>query len=224
MRILIIEDDLEISAFLKTALKSQLFVVDCAQDGEKGAFLARTNHYDLIVLDCNLPKLNGREVIKEIRQDKKAPILVLTVRACLKDKSEMFELGADDYLVKPFVFKEFILRVNALLRRPNILEEQTLKFADINLNLKTKEVNRGNKKLYLTNKEYNLLEFFLKRPKQIHSRSEIMEHVWDMNADPFSNSIEAHMMNLRKKINQKNKKNYIHTLNGRGYKLDYTKY
>ncbi len=224
MRILIIEDDLEISAFLKTALKSQLFVVDCEGDGEKGVFLARTNHYDLIVLDYNLPKLNGKEVLEEIREDKKTPVLVLTVRASLNDKSEMFELGADDYLVKPFVFKEFILRVNALLRRPKNLEEKNLKFADINLNLQTKEVKRANKKLYLTNKEYNLLEFFLKRPKQILSRSEIMEHVWDMNADPFSNSIEAHMMNLRKKINQKNKKNYIHTLNGRGYKLDYAKY
>lgn len=224
MRILIIEDDLEISAFLKTALKSQLFVVDCAHDGEKGAFLARTNHYDLIVLDCNLPKLSGSEVIKEIRQDKKTPILVLTVKASLEDKQEMFEMEADDYLVKPFVFKEFILRVNALLRRPREIEEKNLKFADINLNSKTKEVKRSNKKIILTNKEYNLLEFFLKRPKQILSRSEIMEHVWDMNADPFSNSIEAHLMNLRKKLNKIKKKNYIHTLNGRGYKLDFSKY
>lgn len=224
MRILIIEDDKELSYFLKKALISQLFVVDSAEDGEQGSFLARTNPYDLIVLDCNLPKLNGNEVLKEIRQDKKTPILVLTIKGSLDDKLEMFEAGADDYLVKPFVFKEFILRVNALLRRPKNLEEVILKFADINLNLKTKEVKRNNKKIYLTNKEYNLLEFFLKRQKEILSRSEIMEHVWDINADPFSNSIEAHILNLRKKINFKKKKNYIHTINGRGYKLDYSKF
>jgi two-component system, OmpR family, copper resistance phosphate regulon response regulator CusR len=224
MRILIIEDDKELNYFLKKALISQLFVVDSAEDGEKGSFLARTNPYDLIVLDFNLPKLNGNEVLKEIRQEKKTPILILSINASLDDKKEMFEAGADDYLVKPFVFKEFILRVNALLRRPKNIEEKVLKFADITLNLKTKEVRRDNKKIHLTNKEYNLLEFFLRRQKDILSRSEIMEHVWDINADPFSNSIEAHILNLRKKINLKKKKNYLQTINGRGYKLDYNKF
>ncbi len=224
MRILLIEDDNELNHFLKNALSSQLFVVDSAKDGEKGSFLARTNAYDLIVLDYNLPKLDGYEVLKEIRQDKKTPIIVLTVKASLEDKKAMFEAGADDYLVKPFVFKEFILRVNALLRRPRNIEETILKFSDISLNLKTKEIKRNNKKINLTNKEYNLLEFFLKRQKQILSRSEIMEHVWDINADPFSNTIESHILNLRKKINYKNKKNYLHTINGRGYKLDYEKF
>ncbi len=224
MRILLIEDDKELSYFLKKALISQLFVVDSAEDGEKGSFLARTNPYDLIVLDYNLPKLNGFEVLKEVRKDKNTPILILTIKGSVDDKKEMFEAGADDYLVKPFVFKEFILRVNALLRRPKNIEEIILKFSDISLNLKTKEVERDSKKINLTNKEYNLLEFFLKRQKQILSRSEIMEHVWDVNADPFSNSIEAHILNLRKKINNKKKKNYLHTINGRGYKLDYKKY
>ncbi len=224
MRILIIEDDKELSLFLKNALSSQLFVVDSAEDGEKGSFLARTNSYDLIVLDYNLPKLNGLEVLKEIRKDKKIPIIILTVKASIDDKRAMFEAGADDYLVKPFVFKEFILRINALLRRPKKLEEKILKFSDISLNLKTKEVKRNRTKINLTNKEYNLLEFFLKRQKQILSRSEIMEHVWDINADPFSNTIESHILNLRKKMNNKKKKNYFHTINGRGYKLDYERF
>ncbi len=224
MRILIIEDDLDISAFLKSGLESQLFVVDCAPDGQLGAFWARTNPYQLIVLDCNLPKLKGYQVLQEIRQEKcQTPVLVLSVKGALEDKKEMFNLGADDYLVKPFVFEEFMLRVKALLNRPLKTKANLIKLGEISLNQQTKIVKRKNEKIILTKKEYNLLEFFLNRKGEVLSRVEIMENVWDVNADPFSNSIEAHIMNLRKKINKNGAKNYLHTLAGRGYKFDLEK-
>ncbi len=220
MKILIIEDDRELRRYLRSGLEARLFIVDEAEDGERGLFLARTNYYDLLVLDYALPKLNGQEVLQEIRQEKlMLPVLVLTVRADLESKRLMFAQGADDYIVKPFIFEEFIWRLTALLRRPVKLEEKIIKLGEISLNQETKIVKRGNVTIDLTKKEYNLLEFFLKRTGQILSRVDIMEHVWDMNADPFSNSIEAHIMNLRKKINPSGAKDYIHTFAGRGYKF-----
>jgi two-component system, OmpR family, copper resistance phosphate regulon response regulator CusR len=225
MRILIIEDDLELSKFLKNALESHLFTVDCTDNGEKGIFLARTNPYKVIILDYILPTINGEQILEELREkDNQAPILVLTAKSSLDDKKTMFSKGADDYLVKPFIFEELLMRINALIRRPEKIQENIISLGDLSLNQQTKIVKRKKENINLTKKQYNLLEFLLLRKGEIISRMEIMENVWDINADPFSNSIEAHIMQLRKKINKNKYINYIHTIAGRGYKLDLKKF
>jgi DNA-binding response OmpR family regulator len=224
MRILIIENDLNVNNFLKNGLESQLYVVDSVNDGEKGLFFAKTNQYDLIVLNSKLPKLSGFEILKQIRENKNStPIIVISSSDNLADKKAMYDLGADDYLVKPVAFQELMFKIKAILNRPPIIKTSVLRLNDLALDEETKIVKRGKQKINLTKKEYNLLRFLLNRKGQVVSKTEIMEKVWNVNANPFSNSIEAHIMNLRKKLNMHKDKNYIHTLNGRGYKLDLSK-
>lgn len=220
MKILIIDDDHNIVQFLKNGLESNLYSVETAGDGERGAFLGRTGNYDLIILDYNLPKMDGAEVLTEIRREKKhVPVLMITVRADLSDKSKIFTRGADDYLTKPFLFAELLLRVKALLKRPPKTEGSLLKIDNLTLNLETKVVRRQGREIYLTKKEFSLLEYLLKNRDRILSRNQIMEHVWDYNADPFSNSMETHIASLRRKLNEHKSRNLIHTFTGRGYKL-----
>lgn len=220
MKILIIDDEKDIVAFLRTGLKSKAHTIDFAYDGEKGSFMARTNHYDLIVLDYNLPEKNGLEVLKEIRRSgNKAPILALTVNSETEKKGLMFKNGADDYLTKPFLLEEFLWRVEALLRRPLTIKNKKPRLGDLQLDEKRQMVNRQGRNIYLTGKEYALLDFFFRRRDEILSRSQIMENVWENDADPFSNTIEAHIMSLRKKLNKPGETDYIHTFTGRGYKF-----
>ncbi|MDD3285098.1 MAG: response regulator transcription factor [Patescibacteria group bacterium] len=220
MKILIIDDEKDIVSFLIRGLKSKNYVVDAAYDGERGAFLARSNHYDLIVLDGNLPNLDGLAVLKEIRKEGiKAPVLILTVEAEPAKKGEMFRQGADDYLTKPFLFDEFVWRVEALLRRPQIRPEKSWRLGNLQLDHKSQLAIRNGRRIYLTGKEYALLELFFRRPDEVLSRSQIMDNVWENNADPFSNTIEAHIMSLRKKLNLSGEIDYIHTFPGRGYKF-----
>lgn len=224
MRILIIEDELEIAKFLKSGLEAEFFIVDLAPDGEKGSFMARTNEYDLIIVDYILPKMNGREVVKEIKKDKKdVCIMMLTVKGAMEQKVDLFELGVDDYVTKPFVFEELLCRIKAVLRRPKKIEKSILKIDDLIVDADCHLVKRGKKAIYLTRKELALLEYMLRNRGRVLSRSMILEHVWDINADPFSNTIESHILNLRKKINLNRKKELIHTIPGRGYKLDLKK-
>ncbi len=219
MKILIIDDEAAVAQFLKDGLEAQLFTVDVANDGERGAFLGRTGNYDLIILDYVLPKLAGPEVLKEIRQEKRhVPVIMLTVRSEIKDKQKMFALGADDYLTKPFLFDELLCRVRALLKRPPKTEGELLKIDNLTLSTKSKVVRRGGREIYLTRREYSILEYLLKNRGQIVSRNRLLEHVWDFNADPFSNSVETHMASLRRKLNAAGR-NLIHTFTGRGYKL-----
>ncbi|MCU0679820.1 MAG: response regulator transcription factor [Planctomycetes bacterium] len=221
MRILIIEDDQDVASFIVAGLKAEFFVVDHSDDGEKGSFLARTNDYDIIILDYNLPKMNGLEICQEIRNEgKMVPIIMLTVQSELGDKKELFNAGVDDYLTKPFLFEELLLRIRALLRRPTGLQDEQLTFENLSLNTVTHKVIRENEEIYLTRKEFMLLEYLMRNQGKVMSRSLIMEHVWDINADPFSNTIESHILKLRKKINGKNKKPLIFTIPNRGYKLD----
>lgn len=220
MKILIVDDEQLIVEFLKQGLEAKLFTVEAALDGERGAFLGRTGSYDLIILDYNLPLMTGPEVLKEIRREKKhVPVIMLTVRSEIKTKEEMFALGVDDYLTKPFLFDELLMRINAILKRPDKTEGELFKIDNLSLSTRTKIVRRGGHELYLTRREFALLEYLIHNRGLIVSRQQLLEHVWDYNADPFSNSIESHIASLRRKLNQNKNRNLIHTFNGRGYKL-----
>ena len=220
MRILVVEDEKQIADRLKIGLESEFFVVDVAEDGEKGSYFGRTNDYDLIILDNILPKKIGLQVCEEIRKaGKSVPIIVLSVKSDTTSKVGLLNAGADDYLNKPFSFEELLARVRALLRRPKQVEGELIKIGDLVLDTKKHIVQRGSKEIYLTRKEFALLEYLMKNAGIALSRGMIMEHVWNMNADPFSNTIESHILSLRKKIDAKGKKKLIQTAPGIGYKI-----
>jgi two-component system, OmpR family, copper resistance phosphate regulon response regulator CusR len=220
MRILIVEDEKDIRDFLKSSLESECYAVDTATDGAEGSYTARTNDYDLIILDNILPRKTGMEVCEEIRQDKNTPILILSVKSEITSKVDLLNSGADDYLTKPFALDEFMARVKALLRRPKNMQREIIKIDDMTVDFNKHTVVRGGKDIYLTRKEFNLLKYLLKNQGTALSRSMIMEHVWDMSVDPFSNTIESHILSLRKKINGNGLKKLIHTVPGRGYVMD----
>lgn len=220
MRILVIEDDTEIRLALTANLKSASYAIDATHCGEKGSYLARANEYDLIILDYMLPKKDGRRVCRDIRESQKStPIIMLSVRAATDDKIEMLNSGADDYLAKPFSFEELHARIKALMRRPPVVKNPIIVAADITIDADRQSVSRGKKELYLTRKEFSLLEYLARNKGRVVSRGQIMEHVWDLGSDPFSNTIEAHILNLRKKLGVRKQK-LIHTVPGRGYKFD----
>jgi len=221
MRILLVEDEKKVSTFLKARLEEKCFSVDVAADGEKGSFLARTNDYDLVILDNLLPKKNGPAVCREIRErGKHMPVLMLSVKADTDTKVELLNAGADDYLAKPFSFDELLARMGALLRRPRHVEGDILKVGDLTVNATTFTVLRNKKEVYLTRKEFSLLWYLVRNKGVVLSRGMLLEHVWDMDTDPFSNTIEAHIASLRKKLEPKNGKKLIKTVPGRGYKVE----
>lgn len=221
MRILLIEDDSEIAEFIKLGLENETFAVDVAPDGDKGSYLARTNEYDLLILDNALPKKNGLSVCKEVREaGKSVPILVLSVQNATIQKVGLLDAGADDYLTKPFSFRELVSRIRALLRRPDRLEAAILSIHDLSLDVQRQAVTRNGKNIYLTRKEFSLLEFLLKNKGRVLSRGMILEHVWDIETDPFSNTVEAHILNLRKKLHVGKSQEIIHNVPGRGYIID----
>jgi DNA-binding response OmpR family regulator len=195
-----------------------------ASDGQRGAFLGRTNQYDLIILDYLLPKQNGLEVVKEIRMEKKTPIIMLTVKSELDIKKQAYDLEIDDFLTKPFLLDELFLRIKALLRRPRQMVGTLMKMDNLSLDLRKQIVRRGGKMINLTKKEYIILEYLFRNRSEIKSREQIIENVWDMNADPFSNSLDTHIVNLRRKLNKLGWCELIHTFPGRGYKLDIKKF
>jgi len=219
MKILITEDNSAIRNVLRMSLEAASFTVDEAENGEDGSFLARTNEYDLVLLDNVLPKKMGKQVCKEIREaGKTMPVLFLSMKNEVNDKVEMLNCGADDYLTKPFSFDELLARMRALLRRPIQIQETILKIADIELHQDRNQVFKKGKELYLTRKEFTLLAYLLLNKERVVSRGQLLEHVWDINADPFSNTIEAHILNLRKKLGD-TKKRLIRSVPGRGYKI-----
>jgi two-component system, OmpR family, response regulator len=221
MRLLIIEDDKETREFLKLGLEERGYVVDTASDGEAGSYTARTNDYDLILLDNVLPRKQGSDVCKDIRAcGKTIPILVLSARGEAVRRVELLNEGADDYMSKPFSFEELLARIRAILRRPSGLIGNVLQIDDLSLDRGKQLANRAQKEIYLTRKEFLLLECLLLNKEQVISRAMIMEHVWDIDSDPFSNTIEAHILNLRRKIDARpHKRKLIHTVPGRGYKI-----
>jgi len=221
MRILIIEDEKEIADHLQASLSAQRYAVDCAGDGEQGLYLAKVNHYDLFIVDNMLPKGSGIEVCRELRRSGiYAPILMLSVLSEAQTKAELLNAGADDYMTKPFSFDELQARVRALLRRTPEIKSETYEIDDLKMDSAKHLVMRGDVKIRLTPKEFSLLEYLLQNRGNVVSRGMLLEHVWDMNADPFTNTIESHIMSLRRKIDIKGKNILIHTVHGLGYKID----
>jgi len=219
MRILLIEDDMSIRNVLRLGLEAESFAVDEADDGEKGSYLARVNQYDLIILDNVLPKKMAKQVCTEIReQNIHTPIILLSAKSDILSKVALLNCGADDYLTKPFSFEELKARIKTLLRRPHQIEGVILRYGNITLNKDTHEVIRGGKRVYFTRKEFSLLELLMKNFGKIVTRTDMMEHVWDINADPFSNTVESHILSVRKKIGDGHKR-IICNVPGRGYKM-----
>jgi DNA-binding response OmpR family regulator len=221
MKILIIEDDISIRNVLRLSLEAKGFVVDEAEDGEIGSYLARTNSYNVILLDNVLPKKLGGHICKELRElGITTPILMLSGKQEVLTKIQLLNTGADDYITKPFSFDELLARINAVLRRPNTIKQNILKINNFEVNFSAQTIRRNSKEVYLTRKEFSLLEFLTTHRDNVVSRGQILEHVWEMSIDPFSNTIETHIMNLRKKLKD-TKRTLITSIPGRGYKLNF---
>lgn len=220
MKILLVEDDSSIRNVLRMSLESENFIVDEAEDGERGSYIGRVNEYDVIILDNMLPKKRGKQVCQEIREaGKHTPIIILSARNEVLEKVDLLQSGADDYITKPFSFEEFMARIATVTRRPKQIVSTIYTVGDLILNSDTHEVFRNQRSIYLTRKEFALLAYLMQHQGKVISRGTLMEHVWDMNVDPFSNTLEAHIMNVRKKIGSHKKNKLIHTIPGRGYKI-----
>ena len=220
MRILVIEDEKKIADFIKRGLKEEGYAVDVAYDGQEGHLLAKTNPYDLILLDLMLPKIDGLSLCRRIKgEGVLAPVIILTAKGTVKDKVEGLDSGADDYLTKPFAFEELLARVRAVLRKKDAKALTRLEVDDLILDLVTHKVTRGDKEITLTAKEYALLEYLMRNAGIVVTRTMISEHVWDVNFDTFTNVIDVYVNYLRNKIDAGFQKKLIHTIRGRGYVL-----
>ena len=202
-------------------LREQAYAVDVADDGEAALYQTSINDYDVIVLDVLLPKYDGFEVCRELRaRGDSTPVLMLTARATVDDRLNGFAAGADDYLTKPFSFRELLARIRALLRRDSQLRPDVYRLEDLVVDSANHRVSRASREIELTAKEYALLEYLARRAGQLVTRSDIAAHVWDDSFDPFSNSIEVYMNRLRKKIDEEHSVKLLHTRRGEGYILE----
>jgi DNA-binding response OmpR family regulator len=220
MKILLVEDEPKVASFIKQGLEEQSYNVTLAYDGFFGHKLATENEYDVIVLDLMIPYMNGLEVCKKLREEGiKTPILMLTALGTTDDKVTGLESGADDYMVKPFEFKEFVARLRALSKRftDSMQQPKLLKVADLEMNLDEKSVKRSGKSIDLTAKEFSLLEFLLRNKNKVVSRAEISEKVWDIHFDTGTNVIDVYVNFLRKKIDKEFDKKLIQTMVRMGY-------
>lgn len=219
MRILVIEDDRKVADFIRKGLQQESYAVDVAYDGETGAHQAESIDYDLIILDIMLPRLSGMEVLRRTRAGKPAlPVLILTAKSDIQDRVAGLDGGADDYLVKPFAFAELSARVRALLRRAG-KDEVRLRIADLEMDTGTRTVRRAGRKIELKPKEYALLEFLMRNAHRPVTRTMIIEHVWDIHFDAFSNVVDVHINWLRNKIDKGFSLPLIRTIRGVGYML-----
>jgi two-component system copper resistance phosphate regulon response regulator CusR len=221
MRILIVEDEAKIAAFLRKGLVENGFAVDHARQGDEGLHLARTVEYDLIVLDVMLPNLDGWAILTALRQaGKQTPILYLTARDSVHDRVKGLELGADDYLVKPFAFSELLARVRSILRRGPARQPETIRVADLEVDAVRLRAFRAGQRLDLTPKEFALLSLLARRAGDVLSRTLIAEQVWDMNFDSDTNVVDVHIRHLRSKVDDPFERKLIHTVRGAGYVLE----
>ncbi|HTI71555.1 MAG TPA: response regulator transcription factor [Candidatus Limnocylindria bacterium] len=220
MRILLVEDEKKVAEFVARGLRAENFAVDSAPDGESGWDMILSFHYDLIILDLLLPKLDGSELLRRIRlRDQKVPILVLTARDSTEDKVHHFEAGADDYLTKPFGFAELLVRIKALLRRGAVQRSSVLKVADLEVDRLTHQVRRGGQRIVLTAKEFALLEYLATNPGRVFSRTMIIEHVWDESFEGLTNIVDVYVRHLRAKIDDPFPLKLLKTIRGAGYSL-----
>ncbi|PIR27337.1 DNA-binding response regulator [Candidatus Berkelbacteria bacterium CG11_big_fil_rev_8_21_14_0_20_42_15] len=222
MRILVVEDDHKIAGAIKKGLEQESFAVDISYDGKDGLGQVSTIEYDLIILDRMLPEVDGIQICRAIRdKDNNTPILILTAKDKISDRVEGLNAGADDYLVKPFAFEELLARIRALLRRPHEIKENILKISDLVFNNLTFEVKRGDKKINLSSTEFALLEYLMRNSGRILTKNNIIDHVWDYDADILPNTVEVYIGYLRNKIDKPfpRKQPLIHTVRGFGYKL-----
>ena len=224
MRILLVEDDLKIASFIIKGLRATGYAVDHAADGEEGLHLALTEPYDTAIIDIMLPKLDGLALIERMRKEKiNTPVIILSARDSIDDRVKGLQTGGDDYLTKPFAFSELLARVQALIRRAGGISEATqLNVGDLSINLLTREVTRGGRKIELQPLEFSLLEYLVRSKGRIVSKTMIMEHVWDYNFDPQTNVVEVRISRLRDKIDRGFDKKLIHTVRGVGYVLKET--
>jgi DNA-binding response OmpR family regulator len=218
MRILLVEDEEKVLRFVERGLVSATFAVDVAPDGPTAVELATAYHYDLIVLDLMLPGLSGSEVLCRIREKRnQVPILILTARDGLEDKVRTFELGADDYLTKPFAFAELLVRIKSLLRRGPLTRSSVLRVGDLELDRLTQQVKRAGRRIELSAKEYGLLEYLMANAGRVLSRTMIIEHVWDQSFDGVTNIVDVYIRHLRNKIDDHHDQKLIATIRGVGY-------
>jgi DNA-binding response OmpR family regulator len=220
MRILVVEDEKKLAGFIRRALKEDGHAVDLCHNGREGRDLATKEDYDAIVLDLMLPGVGGLEVLQNLReQGRKMPVLVLTARDSVEDRVKGLDRGADDYLTKPFALDELRARLRALLRRGKEGSATTLRFADVAMDLLERSVRRGTRSIVLTAREFSLLEFFLRNPRRVLTRTSIAEHVWDYNFDWQSNVVDVFIAAVRRKLEEQGEPRLIHTLRGVGYVL-----
>ena len=221
MKLLVVEDNSAVRNLLRMSFEAEGYAVDDVADGEKGSYYARINNYDCILLDNQLPCKSGREVCDDIRKaNVSTPIIFLSGLNQVTEKVACFVNGADDYVTKPFSFEELKARMKAVLRRPEQIKSPSYSLGDITLHPESHEIFKKDVPLSLTRKEYLILTVLIKKEGKIATRGEILEKVWDMDIDPFSNTLETHILRLRKKIGDSRKKQIIKNISGRGYQIN----
>ena len=218
MKILVVEDDRVVGQYIRRGLEEAQYHADLVDDGMEGLRLISGGHYDLVVLDLRLPGMSGLEVLRTIRdRGNTTPVLVLTAQDAVGHKVEALRAGADDYVTKPFAFEEVLARVEALSRRPKQLTSLTLTVADLVLDLGSREVHRGERRIELTPKEYAVLEYLMRHPGRVMSRTLITEYAWDYHFDPGTNIVDVVINRLRKKVDSGHAQKLVHTVRGVGY-------
>ena len=220
MRILVVDDDRRLCSIIRRGLQEEAYAVDAAYDGEEGEYLAEINPYDLIILDIMMPKKDGIQVCRALRSKRvDSLVLMLTAKDAVEDRVRGLDAGADDYLVKPFAFNELLARIRALLRREGVFKSPELQGGDLVLDTLTRQVRRGQETIDLTTKEYAILEYFMRHPNMVITRTMLEEHVWNYDFDSMSNLIDVYIRRLRSKIDVEGEDSLIQTVRGAGYRL-----